>query len=89
MSKGTKAAGVAWLVIAVYYFFQYVLRSAPSVMIPQLSAAFGLSAMGVASMVGLFYWATRRSASSPASRSIASGRAASSRSERPRSVSGR
>jgi len=56
MSKGTKAAGVAWLVIAVYYFFQYVLRSAPAVMIPQLSAAFGLSAMGVASMVGLFYW---------------------------------
>jgi MFS family permease len=51
-----KAAGVAWLIAAVYYFYQYTLRSAPAVMMPQLSEAFGLSAMGVASMVGLFYW---------------------------------
>ncbi len=51
-----KAAGVAWLVTAVYYFYQYTLRSAPAVMMPQLSEAFGLSAMGVASMVGLFYY---------------------------------
>jgi MFS family permease len=51
-----KAAGVAWLITAVYYFYQYTLRSAPAVMMPQLSEAFGLSAMGVASMVGLFYW---------------------------------
>ncbi len=59
MSRGTKAAGaagVAWLITAVYYFYQYTLRSAPAVMMPQLSEAFGLSAMGVASMVGLFYW---------------------------------
>jgi sugar phosphate permease len=51
-----KAAGVAWLVTAVYYFYQYTLRSAPAVMMPQLSQAFGLSAMGVASLVGLFYY---------------------------------
>src|SRR5215470_9126549 len=51
-----KAAGVAWLVTAVYYFYQYMLRSAPAVMMPQLSQAFGLTTMGVASMVGLFYW---------------------------------
>jgi MFS family permease len=56
MSRGAKAAGVAWLITAVYYFYQYTLRSAPAVMMPQLSEAFGLSAMGVASMVGLFYW---------------------------------
>ena len=56
MSRGARAVVVAWLVTAVYYFFQYTLRSAPAVMMPQLSAAFGLSAMGVASMVGLFYW---------------------------------
>jgi MFS family permease len=56
VSNGVKAAGVAWLVTAVYYFYQYTLRSAPAVMMPQLSEAFGLSAMGVASMVGLFYW---------------------------------
>jgi MFS family permease len=47
---------VAWLITAVYYFFQYTLRSAPAVMMPQLSDAFGLTTMGVASMVGLFYY---------------------------------
>jgi MFS family permease len=56
VSRGVKAAGVAWLITALYYFYQYTLRSAPAVMMPQLSEAFGLSAMGVASMVGLFYW---------------------------------
>lgn len=56
MSKVARAAGVAWLVTAVYYFYQYTLRSAPAVMMPQLTEAFGLSAMGVASLVGLFYW---------------------------------
>jgi len=56
MSRGVRTAVVAWLVTAVYYFFQYTLRSAPAVMMPQLSEAFGLTAMGVASMVGLFYW---------------------------------
>jgi MFS family permease len=40
----------------VYYFFQYTLRSAPAVMMPQLSEAFGLSVAGVASMAGLFYY---------------------------------
>jgi MFS family permease len=40
----------------VYYFYQYTLRSAPAVMMPELSTAFGLSAAGVASMAGLFYY---------------------------------
>jgi MFS family permease len=40
----------------VYYFYQYTLRSAPAVMLPQLSDAFGLSVMGMASLVGLFYY---------------------------------
>jgi MFS family permease len=56
VSRGAKAAAVAWLITAVYYFYQYMLRSAPAVMMPQLSEAFGLTSMGVASMVGLFYW---------------------------------
>jgi MFS family permease len=49
-------AGVAWLVAAVFYFYQYSLRSAPAVMVPQLSDAFDLSAMAVASMIGVFYY---------------------------------
>jgi MFS family permease len=51
-----RAATVAWLITAVYYFYQYTLRSAPAVMMPQLSDAFGLTAAAVASMVGLFYF---------------------------------
>src|SRR3954462_12065291 len=56
MNRGTRTATIAWLVTAIYYFYQYTLRSAPAVMMPQLSAAFGLTAAGVASMAGLFYY---------------------------------
>ena len=56
MKSALRTAAVAWLITAVYYFYQYTLRSAPAVMMPQLSGAFGLSAMSVASLVGLFYW---------------------------------
>jgi MFS family permease len=52
----TPTAGLAWLLAAAYYFYQYALRSAPSVMMPQLSEAFGVNALGVASIVGLFYY---------------------------------
>src|SRR3954451_2561049 len=53
---GARVAVAAWLLAAVYYFYQYAMRSAPAVMMPQLSQAFGLSALGVASIVGLFYY---------------------------------
>jgi MFS family permease len=56
MSRAMRTAAVAWLITAVYYFYQYTLRSAPAVMMPQLSETFGLSATGVASLVGLFYY---------------------------------
>jgi MFS family permease len=56
VNQQVRAATVAWLITAMYYFYQYTLRSAPAVMMPQLSDAFGLSATAVASMVGLFYY---------------------------------
>jgi MFS family permease len=56
MGKSSKMMILAWLLVLIYYFYQYALRSAPSVMIPQLSDAFGLSAVGVASIIGLFYY---------------------------------
>jgi len=56
VKTGTRTAMVAWLITAVYYFYQYTLRSAPAVMMPQLSEAFGLTAAGVASLAGLFYF---------------------------------
>jgi MFS family permease len=54
--KSVRIATVAWLLTAVFYFYQYALRSSPAVMMPQLSEAFGLTTLGVASMVGLFYY---------------------------------
>jgi MFS family permease len=42
--------------VAVYYFYQYALRSAPSVMMPELTEAFGVNALGVSAIVGMFYY---------------------------------
>ncbi len=50
------AATIAWLAASVFYFYQYALRSAPSVMMPQLGDTFGLSAAALAGLVGLFYY---------------------------------
>ena len=55
-SKLPVAAIGSWLVVAVYYFYQYALRSAPSVMMPQLTQAFGVNALGVSAIVGMFYY---------------------------------
>ncbi|HYV20930.1 MAG TPA: MFS transporter [Verrucomicrobiae bacterium] len=46
----------AWFVLAMFYFYQYVARSCPAVMLPQLSEGLGISALAVASLVGLFYY---------------------------------
>ena len=54
--RAVRMATVAWVLTSIYYFYQYALRSAPAVMMPQLSDAFGISALGVASIVGLFYY---------------------------------
>ena len=53
---GVRLAAVAWILTAVYYFYQYALRSAPAVMMPQLSDALGLTPLAVASIVGIFYY---------------------------------
>jgi MFS family permease len=55
-SKVPVAAIGAWLLVALYYFYQYALRSAPSVMMPQLTEAFGVNALGVSAIVGMFYY---------------------------------
>lgn len=55
-TKISAAAIGAWLLVAIYYFYQYALRSAPSVMMPQLTEAFGVSALGVSAIVGMFYY---------------------------------
>src|SRR4051812_42372829 len=54
--RATRMATVAWVLTAIYYFYQYALRSAPAVMMPQLSSAFNITPLAVASVVGLFYY---------------------------------
>lgn len=55
-ARTSRVAVVAWVVASVYYFYQYALRSAPSVMMPELAQAFGISALSLGSIVGLFYY---------------------------------
>ncbi len=42
-ARGAPVTGfiVAWVLCLVYYFLQYALRSAPGVMIPELTVALG------------------------------------------------
>jgi len=46
----------AWAFCSLFYFLQYAFRSAPGVMLPELTAAFGLSALGVSALIGLYYY---------------------------------
>ena len=54
--RAARMAAAAWVLTAVYYFYQYALRSAPAVMMPDLGSAFGITPVAVAAMVGLFYY---------------------------------
>jgi MFS family permease len=56
MKNRTRGAWLAWSLAALYYFYQYFMRSAPAVMMPQLARAFDLSSVAVASLVGIFYY---------------------------------
>ena len=46
----------AWFCCLLFYFLQYAVRSAPGVMIPELTSAFHLSALGVSSLLGVYYY---------------------------------
>ena len=47
---------VAWFFCLIFYFAQYAMRSAPSVMLPELTDAFSLSAVGISTLIGLYYY---------------------------------
>lgn len=47
---------VAWGFCLLFYFGQYAIRSAPGVMVPELTTAFGLTTLGVSSLLGLYYY---------------------------------
>ncbi|WP_345955418.1 MFS transporter [Mucilaginibacter sp. PAMB04168] len=47
---------MAWFIAMLFYFVEYAVRSSPSVMIPELSGLFGLSAVGVSVVAGTYYY---------------------------------
>ena len=47
---------IAWLFALIFYFLQYGLRSAPSVMVSDLTTAYGLTALGISSLIGVYYY---------------------------------
>jgi MFS family permease len=47
---------IAWLCCTVFYFLEYAIRSAPAVMIPELAQNFGVSTLGVSTIVGVYYY---------------------------------
>jgi MFS family permease len=47
---------LAWIGAAIFYFHQYLMRSAPSVMLPELARGYGLSETAVVTLVALFYY---------------------------------
>ena len=54
--RASQAAVGAWALASVFYFHQYLTRSAPAVMVPDLTGALGLTAAGLSALLGLFYW---------------------------------
>src|SRR5580692_2188486 len=47
---------LAWGMALIFYFLEYVVRSAPAVMIPELGAAFSVDAVGVSAIIGAYYY---------------------------------
>jgi MFS family permease len=47
---------VAWVFCLLFYFMEYAVRAAPSVMLPELTEAFGLTTVGLGSLIGLYYY---------------------------------
>ena len=47
---------VAWLLCLIFYSLEYASRSSPSVMVPELAKEFGTTSVGVAVVLGTYYY---------------------------------
>jgi len=50
-----KAFIIAWVFGLIFYFLEYVIRSSPAVMIPELAQHFSINALGVSTILGTYY----------------------------------
>ena len=55
-SPRARLFALAWGMALVFYVLEYGTRSAPAVMIPELSKAFAQSAVGVSAILGAYYY---------------------------------
>lgn len=55
-STTTRAFAIAWLCSLAFYFLEYAVRSAPAVMMPELSHGFGVSVLDVSQILGTYYY---------------------------------
>lgn len=51
----TRGFVIAWAFTVVFYFLEYAVRSSPAVMIPELEASFGTTALGISAILGIYY----------------------------------
>ena len=56
LTRGKTSFEIAWAFCVLFYFVQYSLRSAPGVMVPELTAAHSLNALGISALLGLYYY---------------------------------
>lgn len=54
--KTSRAFVLAWACATIFYFLEYAGRSAPAVMIPELSQAFGVGALSLSGILGVYYY---------------------------------
>jgi MFS family permease len=47
---------IAWFFTVIFYFLEYAVRSSPSVMIAGLEVSFNTTAVGIASIIGIYYY---------------------------------
>src|SRR6202041_3958030 len=52
----TRAFVVAWAFTVIFYFLEYAVRSSPSVMIPELETSFNTTALGISTILGMYYY---------------------------------
>ena len=55
-AKERKRYVVAWLLCLIFYSIEYASRSSPSVMVAELAKAFGTTSVGVAALLGTYYY---------------------------------
>ena len=55
-APATRLYVIAWIFGLLFYFLDYVIRSAPAVMIPQLAEQFKVTSVGLVAIIGTYYY---------------------------------